>query len=296
MSARPLTVLKFGSSLLSCEGDLPAAAAEIARWTARGDRVIAVVSAIGKTTDALLAAARSICADPDPASLSFLLSTGESRAAALLALALGAAGISAALLDPMRIGLKTVGPPLDSVPCGLDTEVVLGALGEARVAVVPGFFGRGSAGEITVLGRGGSDLTALFLADRLGASRCRLLKNVDGVHERDPASFRGSNIRYAELGYEDALRLRARVVQEKALRFAKSRRLRFEVGAPGMDYATVIGPGRTRASGPESAAAGDDIRDRRKHETRPWPEGIDFSGRFPSARRADLRRTRRERR
>ena len=246
MSARPLTVLKFGSSLLSSEGDLPAAAAEIARWRDRGDRVLAVVSAIGNTTNTLLAAAREICADPDPTSLSFLLSTGESRAAALLALALGAAGISASLLDPARIGLRTVGPPLDSEPCGLDAERVFAALGESEVAVVPGFFGRGSAGEITLLGRGGSDLTALFLAHRLGASRCRLLKNVDGVHERDPATFRGSNIRYAELDYEDALRLRARVVQEKALRFAKSRRLRFEVGAPGMDHATVIGPFPTR--------------------------------------------------
>src|SRR6185437_3582850 len=107
MRRDPLIVLKFGSSVLRSEGDLPRAVHEIYRWLRRGRSVLAVVSAFGKTTDELLAAARRYTEEPQEGALALLLSTGEKRAAAVLSLALDRAGICAATLDPARLGLRT---------------------------------------------------------------------------------------------------------------------------------------------------------------------------------------------
>jgi len=110
------------------------------------------------------------------------------------------------------------------------------------VVVVPGFIARTARGETVLLGRGGSDLTALFLAHELRASRCRLVKDVDGLYASDPKSVIGTRPeRYERLGWEDALNLRGEVVQMKALEFARENRLRFEVAAVGRAEGTVVG-------------------------------------------------------
>jgi len=250
-------VLKFGSSVLRSEDDLPSAVAEIERQRALGRSVIAVVSAIGKTTDVLLEKAHRISRHPEPSALALMVATGEDVAAAFLTMALENAGVPVALMEPVGIGLKCEGSPLDAIPCGLDTELVRRALrggAAGAVGVVPGFYGRGPDGKIYLLGRGGSDLTALHLAHSLGAT-CRLLKDVDGVYDGDPGETGRSARRYAQLHYDQALELRARVVQEKALRFARERGMTFEVASLGADGATRIGPLPTRlAEAPDFAA------------------------------------------
>jgi len=238
-------VLKFGSSVLRSEDDLPHAVEEIERHRRRGYAVIAVVSAIGKTTDILFEKAHRISAHPDPSALALMVATGEDVAASFLTMALAEAGVPAALMEPVGIGLRVEGPPLDAQPCGLDTERIRQALASGAVGVVPGFYGRGPDGMISLLGRGGSDLTALHLAHCLGAE-CRLLKNVDGVYEDDPAGAGGGARRYEELSYADALRLEARVIQQKALRFAERHGISFDVASPGADRATRVGPVPTR--------------------------------------------------
>jgi homoserine dehydrogenase len=244
-------VLKFGSSVLRSEDELPRAVAEIARHRDLGRAVVAVVSAIGKTTDVLLEKAHRISRAPEPSALALMVATGEDVAAAFLTMALENAGLPVALMEPVGIGLKCEGPPLDAVPCGLDAELVRRALQGGRVGVVPGFYGRGPDGKIYLLGRGGSDLTALHLAHSLSAA-CRLLKDVDGVYDGDPAHPGAAARRYAELSYDDALRLQARVVQAKALRFAREHGIVFEVAAPGSDRVTRVGPFATRLA--DSAA------------------------------------------
>jgi homoserine dehydrogenase len=118
MRNRPLIVLKFGSSVLRSEADLPAAVHEIYRWIRNGHRVIAVVSAIGNSTEKLLAKAHTFGAAANDPAVATLLATGEATSTALLSLVLDRAGIPAVILDEVRLGLRTQGPVLNSEPAG----------------------------------------------------------------------------------------------------------------------------------------------------------------------------------
>jgi homoserine dehydrogenase len=186
------TILKFGSSVLRSESDLPLAVHEIYREWRAGRRVVAVVSAFGSTTDDLLKKAQQLGLPPQREGLAALLATGESASAALLTLALDRSGLPVTLLDSSQIGLVTQGDPLD--PVAVDVPSLVREL-ERAVVVVPGFSGRDALGRPTLLGRGGSDRTARFLARRLGAS-CRLLEGAEGLH----ASSRRAPLRVALFG------------------------------------------------------------------------------------------------
>jgi len=231
-------VLKFGSSVLRSEADLPRAIHEIYRWLRDGYSVVAVVSAFGKTTDQLLASAREYSDQPPEGALALLLSTGEKRAAALLALALDRAGIPASAFDPSRLGLRTSGRVLNAEPVRLNVGAIRKALDNSRVAVAPGFIGQMQDGRTSLLGRGGSDLSALFLAVHL-RGRCRLLKDVDGVYDHDPHVSAARC--YASLTWKDALAIGGRIIQQKALRFSREHSQSFEVAALGAEQATIVG-------------------------------------------------------
>jgi len=235
-----LVVLKFGSSVLRSEDDLPKAVHEIYRYWRDGAQVIAVASAFGNTTDQLMQRAEKICEHPDESVLPHLLGTGEAVASALLALALKKVGISVRLLDEIQIRLRTVGGPIDATPVAVDT---LRLINESRraVVIIPGFVGRDENGERALLGRGGSDLTALFLAHHLKA-QCVLVKDVDGVYTSDPAVGLPNAARFAQASYETALRLGSQVVQKKALRFAADKKLRFTISSVGAQSQTEVGP------------------------------------------------------
>ncbi len=243
MQRQPIVVLKFGSSVLRSEADLPRAVHEIYRWLRTGHSVVAVVSAFGNTTDELLASARRYCERPQEQALALLLSTGEKRAAALLSLVLDRAGIPSTALDPARLGLRTNGRVLNAEPVRLNVPVVRRALEHSPVVVVPGFIGQMQDGRTSLLGRGGSDLTALFLAAHLRAQRCRLLKDVAGVYDHDPHA--GDARRYRTLTWQDALAMGGRIIQSKALRFAREHNLEFEVGGVGSEDATLVGADQT---------------------------------------------------
>ncbi len=163
------SVLRFTSSVLRSESDLPLAVHEIYREQRRGRRVLAVVSAFGCTADDLLKRAQQLGLPPQREGLAALLGTGETAAAALLTLALDRSGIPATLLDPTQIGLITDGDPLDADPVSVDLPYLQDELKRA-VVVVPGFVGRDRACRPTRLGRGGLDLTARFLTRALDAS------------------------------------------------------------------------------------------------------------------------------
>ncbi len=254
MNSDPIIVLKFGSSVLADESSMPRAVHEIYRWLRQGRRVVAVVSALGKTTDQLLARAERLAGAPDPTGLAALLATGEATSAALLALALDRAGIPASLLDSWRVGLRTAGPLLDAEPRELNRRELFRALEERPVAVLAGFVGQDEEGRTSLLGRGGSDLTAFFVAQRLAAECCRLIKDVDGIYDGDPTSATAPR-RFASLTWAEAFRLGGRVVQPKAIQFAERYGLAFEVSACGAAAATVVGPGPTRYADAAPAAA-----------------------------------------
>ncbi len=250
MAKKPLAVLKFGGSVLGTARDYAAAVADVKRHLRRGERVLAVVSALKGATDSLLADAHYFGPEPEPAATASLLATGEAASAAKLALALNAAGVEAALLEPGAIGLVTQGPLLDAEPVAVDDEAVRQALERSGVAVIAGFYGRDTAGGYALFGRGGTDMTALFLAHHLGARSCRLLKNVDGVYQRDPAEQGRKPRRYESISWDDALKLGSRVIQPKALHLARRERIEFEVTAVGAFQGTHVGPGPTAWAGP----------------------------------------------
>ena len=265
LKQRDPIVLKFGGSVLRDDQDIIRAVHEIYRWVRRGTPVVAVVSALEGTTDALIARARTFSEPPfanaGPAStgalhagsLATLLATGEQTSAALLGLALDRAGVPVEVLDAASISLRTGGTLTDAFPESLDAGRILRAFGVASVVVLPGFIGRDAAGRTTLLGRGGSDLTALFVAERLiaagaDATRCRLVKDVDGLYESDPAEAdeAAPPRRFKQVHWDGALSLDGGIVQHKAVRYAREKRLAFEVGAALRDDATLVGDVDTR--------------------------------------------------
>jgi homoserine dehydrogenase len=197
----------------------------------------------------LLEQANRLFGDPEPSGLAALLATGEATSAALLALALDRAGIPATLLDPWRVGLRTSGPLLDAEPTEINRQEIYRALEERPVVVLSGFVGYDREGCTSLLGRGGSDLTALFVAQRLGAGICRLIKDVGGLYEWDPVSGEGAR-RYARITWEDTLRLGGRVVQEKTVLYAQRFGISFEVGGLCAASGTLIGRGPTTFAEP----------------------------------------------
>ncbi len=249
MPRHGLIVLKFGGSVLRAEDDLYRAVSEIDRWVREGFSVIAVTSAFHGRTDQLLEQARRLSHRPDPGALASLVATGEQAAAAALVLALDRAGVSSGLLDAATAGIRADGDPLDATLASIDPAAFERARSRHTVSVVPGFIARDRRGEIVLLGRGGSDYSALFIAQRLDA-RCRLLKDVAGVFDRDPA-LPGAR-RLAAITWRDALALGGRILQPKALRFAFEANLRFEVGAPDLDAATLVGEDSTLEASPPS--------------------------------------------
>ena len=145
-----------------------------------------------------------------------------------------------------RIGLQAEGSLLDSILREVDVKCLCRALTDSHVAIVPGFVARDADGQTALLGRGWSDLTAHFRAQKLGASRCRLIKNVDGLYEAGPNAANGSHPRrFQTIHWLDALRLDEGIVEHKAMHFAADHELSFEVAALAGRDATTVGIGET---------------------------------------------------
>ncbi|MBA3247187.1 MAG: homoserine dehydrogenase [Pyrinomonadaceae bacterium] len=248
-----LTVLKFGSSVLRSEEDLPRAVHEIYRHWRRGERVLVVVSAFGDTTDRLFSHADSYYGPPEPSALAALLATGEATTAALLSLALDRAGLPVRVLAPEQAGLLTCGERLDAELIAVNILRLNDELRRA-VVVLPGFVGRDETGGTTLLGRGGSDFTALYLAHQLGG-HCVLVKDVDGFYTEDPMRAGACADRYESVSWETAYRVGGALVQPKAIRFAEARGLHFTIAAAGAHIGTEVGPGPDRLAPPRNAAA-----------------------------------------
>ncbi|MGC2109922.1 MAG: homoserine dehydrogenase, partial [Candidatus Korobacteraceae bacterium] len=182
-----------------------------------------------------------------------IVATGEEVATAFLALELDRFGIPAQVLDPGQIQLIAETTSNDTEPVSAEVSVIDEVLNRGRVAVIPGFVARDRGGHVALLGRGGSDLSALFLARQLNA-RCRLIKDVDGIYNSDPASDPQSK-RFDEIKFTDALSIAGKVVQQKAISFGNKTGVRFEVAALGEDYATIVGSQRSILSAKTDAVA-----------------------------------------
>jgi homoserine dehydrogenase len=249
--SRKVIVLKFGSSVLKSRADLPQAVHEIYRWIRRQYCVVAVVSAFAGETDRLLGAVEDY-RDANPEAIARIVATGEEVATAFLTLELDRFGIPAQVLDPGQIQLVAETGSNDTEPVSADIDAISGVLAQGRVAVIPGFVARDRSGRVALFGRGGSDLSALFLAKQLNA-RCRLVKDVDGIYDSDPARNAAAK-RFDEISFGDALNIAGKIVQRKAIAFGRKTNAPFEVAAIGENYATVVGSHRSILSPKDSGA------------------------------------------
>jgi len=240
-----IAVLKFGSSILRDVHAVPGAVHEIYRHVQDGQSVVAVVSALMGETDRLLDTAKALDEEADPWCIAEFLSTGERQSALLLSMALERSGLTCAVVEPAAIDLRAEGDPLDSDPVSVDADTLRRKLASAQAVVVPGFYAVDERGRTVLLGRGGSDDTALFIARELGAA-CRLVKDVGGIFERDPAVPGPAPRRYASIHWDEALGVAGKLVQPKAIRYARAHGLSFEVTALNTSAGSIVGPGPTR--------------------------------------------------
>jgi aspartate kinase len=184
-----------------------------------GDSVVVVVSAMGDTTDQLRELARQINEHPDPRELDALLATGETVSMTLVAMALQAAGVAAISLSGAQAGLRTDTAHGRARILALDPERIRRELERGRVVIVAGFQGITEEAEITTLGRGASDTTAVALAAALQAVRCEIYTDVDGVYSADPRLEPGAR-KLQDISYEEMLELAAvgaRVMHPRAV-------------------------------------------------------------------------------
>ncbi|PYN85592.1 MAG: aspartate kinase [Candidatus Rokuibacteriota bacterium] len=217
-----LLVQKYGGSSVADAPKIMNVARRVAE-SAPGNQTIVVVSAMGKTTDGLLALARQISTTPDLREMDMLLSTGEQVTIALLALALQALGLKARSFTGPQVGMRTDHVHTQARITRIEADRVRRALDAGEIVVVAGFQGLSDEDEITTLGRGGSDLTAVALAAALKADVCEIYTDVDGVYTADPNIVPDAR-KLARVAYDEMLELAslgAKVLQTRSVEFAK---------------------------------------------------------------------------
>lgn len=216
-------VQKYGGSSLSDLNKLNKVAEMIASLKNSGKDVAVVVSAMGKTTDSLIEMARQISNDPPKREMDMLLSTGERITMSLLCIALNKLGIEAISLTGSQAGIITNDKHSDARVIEVRPFRVLDELESGKVVVVGGFQGVSYKRDITTLGRGGSDTTAVALAAALNAERCEIYSDVDGVYSTDPSIVKEAK-HLSEISYEQMQEMSeagAKVLNAQAVQFAK---------------------------------------------------------------------------
>ncbi|CAN5757137.1 aspartate kinase [soil metagenome] len=221
-SVGPVVVAKYGGSSLATPDHINAVADRlVAARCADGAPRVVVVSAMGDTTDDLIALARGVTHRPDARELDLLLATGEIVSAALLVMALHERNVEAISLTGPQAGIRTDGSYGRARIVSVEPERVRQELDAGRIAVVAGYQGA-SGGEVATLGRGGSDTSAVALAVVIGAQRCEIYTDVDGVYSADPRIVPEAR-RLPEIGYEEMLEMAhqgARVLQTRSVELA----------------------------------------------------------------------------
>jgi aspartate kinase len=230
----PLVVMKFGGSSVAGAERIKRVARRIARERAAGSQLVVIVSAMGDTTDELLALAAAITDDPDARELDVLLATGEHQSATLVSMALHALGTPAISLTGPQAGITTDGQYGRARISGIDPRRIQAELAAGKVVIVAGFQGMSiaelglqdtpgasdvHAAEMTTLGRGGSDTSAVALAAQLKADRCQIFTDVKGIYSADPRIVPDAR-QLPIIGYEEMMELAhqgAQVMQVRAV-------------------------------------------------------------------------------
>ena len=218
-----LIVQKFGGTSVANAERIHRAARRAIRAKKQGYSVVMVVSAMGGTTDDLLDLAGQINSNPPRRELDMLLTTGEQVSIALMAMAINAAGAEGISLTGGQIGLITDAVHTKARIQKIDADRIRKELAEGKIVIVAGFQGIDEFGEITTLGRGASDTTAVALAAVLGAEKCEIYTDVDGVYTTDPRKVPSAR-KINQISYDEMLEmasLGAGVMHSRAIEFGK---------------------------------------------------------------------------
>lgn len=220
---RRIIVQKFGGTSVADTEKIKNVAKTVIKEKNNGNDVVVVVSAMGHTTDYLVKMAKDISKLPSGREMDMLLSTGEGVSIALLAMAIQAEGYDAVSFNAMQVGILTENIHTKARIIKIETEKLKKNLNEGKIIVVAGFQGVTEAGEITTLGRGGSDTSAVALAAALNAERCDIYTDVEGVYTTDPRVVKNAS-RLSEISYEEMLELAhagANVLHPRSVETAK---------------------------------------------------------------------------
>ena len=239
-----LILQKYGGTSLETRERLELAARRMTELVRQGHRVVAVVSARGHTTDALIAEAVQINRRGSAREMDAYLAAGEQISAALMAMAIENLGYCAVSLTGAQAGIHTDGVHGNAGIREVVTDRIRRELDQGRIVVVAGFQGIDPEGDIATLGRGGSDTTAVALAAWLKADKCQIFTDVDGVYDRDPRVYSDA-LRFSRIGYSAMLELienGAQVLHDRSVLLAREHGITLEVlsaftGAPG----TIVG-------------------------------------------------------
>ena len=222
-----LVVQKYGGSSVADADMIKNVARRAVAAKERGNQVVLVVSAMGDTTDELIKLANQVTDHPDDRELDVLLSTGEIVSSTLLAMALRSLGAKAISLSGAQAGIRTDAVYSRARILGIDPHRISKELEKNRIVIVAGFQGITEEMDTTTLGRGGSDTTAVALAVSLGADRCEIYTDVDGVYTADPRLVPDAG-RLDEIGYEEMLELAsygAKVMHPRAVELGEVYRM-----------------------------------------------------------------------
>jgi len=226
-----LIVQKYGGTSVGNTDRIKNVASRVAKYHAKGDKIVVVVSAMSGVTDNLIKMAKDIMPLPSEREMDVLLATGEQTTIALLAIALHSIGIPAVSLTGAQAGIVTDGVHTKAKIQNISPKTVHEFLDAGHVVIVAGFQGQTIEGQVTTLGRGGSDLTAIALAAALKAELCQIYTDVDGVYTTDPRIVPNAN-KLQEISYDEMLELAslgAKVMQSRSVEFAKKFGVVFEV-------------------------------------------------------------------
>ncbi len=226
-----LIVQKYGGTSVGNPERIKNVARRIADYRSRGDQTVVVVSAMSGVTDNLIKLAREIMPLPSEREMDVLLATGEQQTIALTAIALHALNVPAVSLTGAQAGITTDGVHTKAKIHNITPKKVHERLNQGNVVIVAGFQGETAEGQVTTLGRGGSDLTAIALAAALKADLCQIYTDVDGVYTADPRIVPAAR-KLTEISYDEMLELAslgAKVMQSRSVEFAKKFGVVFEV-------------------------------------------------------------------
>ncbi|MBE6922080.1 MAG: aspartate kinase [Ruminococcaceae bacterium] len=226
-----LYVQKYGGTSLADAEKLMNAARRASELARQGIQVVMVVSAQGHTTDEMIRKAREVNRRGSLREMDAYLAAGEQMSAALMAMALGTLGVGAISLTGAQAGIHTDGNHGNARIRTIDTDRIRRELAAGKVVVAAGFQGVDHEGDVTTLGRGGSDTTAVALAACLGADKCQIFTDVDGIYDRDPRVHADAR-KFDRISYGKMLTLienGAQVLHDRSVELARDRGLQVEV-------------------------------------------------------------------